>query len=194
MTKNEIRKLFLQKRLALSDIEFKKLNDKVTANFFLWNGLSQIEILHSFLPIEKQREVNTWQILERVKKDFPAIKISVPKINNQTSLMDNFYFEGPEQLEKNTFGIPEPKQGIPTPTEKIDAVLVPLLACDKFGNRVGYGRGFYDKFLSSCRADCKKIGLSFYDPLQKQIEDVHAYDIPLDTVVTPVGVFNLKRA
>ncbi len=192
MTKSESRKLFLQKRLALSDIEFKKLNDKVTSNFFLWKGLSEIQLLHTFLPIEKQREVNTWQIIERIKKEFPTIQISIPKINNQTSWMDNFYFEGPDQLEKNTFGIPEPKQGIPTPTEKIQAVLVPLLACDKFGNRVGYGRGFYDKFLSSCNPDCKKIGLSFYEPLQKKIDDVQPYDIPLNVIVTPSGVFNVK--
>jgi 5-formyltetrahydrofolate cyclo-ligase len=66
----------------------------------------------------------------------------------------------------------------------IDLVFIPLLACDLQGNRVGYGKGFYDRFLSKCRYDVKKIGLSFFDPVDK-IEDVNVFDIPLDECITP---------
>jgi 5-formyltetrahydrofolate cyclo-ligase len=142
MTKDQIRKLYLQKRLALSEAEFQQLNHQLTEQFFASVDLSFVQVLHTFLPIEKQREVNTWLIIERIRREFPHIRIAIPRINNQTASIENFYFEGPHQLEKNTWGIMEPKQGIPVPSEKIDAVLVPLLGFDRSGNRVGYGRGF----------------------------------------------------
>jgi 5-formyltetrahydrofolate cyclo-ligase len=190
MTKEQARKLYLQKRIGLSDAEFQRLSHRIAEQFFASIDLSGIKVLHTFLPIEKQKEVNTWLIIDRIKRGFPAIQLSVPRINNQSSVIENFYFEGTQQLEKNTWGIMEPKQGIPTPTEKIDAVLVPLLAFDKAGNRVGYGRGFYDKFLATL--PCKKIGLSFFPPI-KFIEGMNAQDVPIDMAVTPDGCITLKK-
>jgi 5-formyltetrahydrofolate cyclo-ligase len=191
MTKDQVRKLYLQKRLGLSEAELQLMNKRLTDTFFASVDLSAINVLHTFLPIEKQKEVNTWLIIERVRKEFPHIRISVPRINNQSSTIENFYFEGAHQLEKNTWGIMEPKQGIPTPNEKIDTVLVPLLSFDKKGNRVGYGRGFYDKFLAVI--DCKKIGLSFFAPV-KEIEGMGPHDVPIDAAVTSEGFFKLKTA
>jgi 5-formyltetrahydrofolate cyclo-ligase len=190
MTKEQSRKLYLQKRLGLSEAEFQRLSRRLTDNFFTSVDLSFIKVLHTFLPIEKQKEINTWLIIDRIKREYPHIRLSVPKINNQTSTIESFYFEDAQQLEKNTWGIMEPKQGIPTPTDKIDAVLVPLLAFDRKGNRVGYGRGFYDKFLSTL--NCKKIGLSFFPPVQS-IEGMSPQDVPIDVAVTPEGVFNLNK-
>ena len=191
MTKDQVRKLYLQKRLGLSEAEFQLMNKRLADTFFASVDLSAINVLHTFLPIEKQKEVNTWLIIERIKKEFPHIQISVPRINNQSSTIENFYFEGAHQLEKNTWGIMEPKQGIPTPNEKSDTVLVPLLAFDKKGNRVGYGRGFYDKFLSAI--NCRKIGLSFF-PFVKSIEGMGPQDVPIDAAVTPEGFFKLTTA
>jgi 5-formyltetrahydrofolate cyclo-ligase len=193
MRKEELRKIYLQKRLALTQVEYNKLNKELTDTFFKGIDLSGINVLHSFLPIEKTKEPDTWQILNRIIKEYPQVKLSVRRINNQTSMMDNFYLEGPHQLEKNTWGIPEPKEGIPTPTEKIDAVLVPMLAFDKYGNRVGYGRGFYDKFLATVRPDCKKIGLCFFANVS-QIEGMGQHDLPLDVVVTPERVVTATKS
>jgi 5-formyltetrahydrofolate cyclo-ligase len=193
MTKDQIRKIYLQKRLQLSEGEFQILNRKITDQFFVSVNLSFIGVLHTFLPIEKQREVNTWNIIDRIKREFPNVRISIPKVNNQTSIIDSYYFEGLHQLEKNTWGVPEPKQGIPTPPEKINAVLVPLLGFDKQGNRVGYGRGFYDKFLKILNPDCLKIGLSLFPPIEK-INDVKEHDIPVNMVITPNGSVTVKSS
>lgn len=190
MTKEELRKIYLDKRLSLSKEEYVQANEQICDKLFAAIDLSDIKVVHTFLPIEKTKEPNTWLIIDRIKKEFPNTQISIPKINNQTSGLDNFYFEGPEQLQNNTWGIPEPKSGIPTPTEKIDAVLVPLLAFDKTGNRVGYGRGFYDKFLSTCNPECKKIGLSFFSAVDR-VDNIHALDLPLDVVITPEEVLTL---
>jgi 5-formyltetrahydrofolate cyclo-ligase len=183
MNKEEIRKLYIQKRKALSDVEFKLLNKNLVDNFFKGIDLTKIKVLHTFLPIEKQREVNTWLIINRIKSDFPLIRISVPRINNQSAMIESFYYEKAEQLSVNMWDIPEPKEGIPTDMNDIDLVLVPLLAFDRQGNRVGYGRGFYDKFLAACPDHAAKVGLSLFPPL-KEIEGMSGTDIRLDKVVT----------
>lgn len=191
MTKAQIRKTFIEKRQALSEGEFIQRNQQICDRFFTGVDLSFISVLHTFLPIEKQKEVNTWLIIDRVRREFSNVRISVPRINNQTSTIESFYFEGLHQLEKNTWDIMEPKQGIPTPIEKVDIVLVPLLAFDKKGNRVGYGRGFYDKFLATCDPKTRKIGLSLF-PAVESVDDPSQYDVPLDAVITPEGILTMK--
>lgn len=182
MTKAEARKEFLQKRQALSDGEFQQLNLQVYHHFFAQLDLSFVKCLHVFLPIEGKREPDTWQIIDRIKREFPHIRISIPKVKGDE--LENIYFEGYHQLTKNKWGILEPEQGVPTPTEKIDMVLVPLLAFDKSGHRVGYGKGFYDKFLAECRIRCQRIGISLFPPIE-MIEDVDENDIGLTHCLTP---------
>jgi 5-formyltetrahydrofolate cyclo-ligase len=184
MTKQELRKTYFQKRLALSADEYRKLSELLCTVLVENVSLSAVKVLHTFIPIEKNKEPDTWLIIDKVKKEFPHISISIPKINDQMGVLDNFFYEGPDQLEKNTWGILEPKQGKPTPLEKIDIVLVPLLAADEQGHRVGYGRGFYDKFLNQSPASLKKIGLSFFPPV-KSITDVNTNDHELTHLVTP---------
>ncbi len=92
-------------------------------------------------------------------------------------------------IKKNTYNIPEPVDGVPIPNEIIDVVFVPLLAFDEFGHRVGYGKGFYDRFLSQCKAEAIKIGLSFFEA-ETKIKDAYEGDITLDYCVTPNKVYN----
>ncbi len=192
MTKAELRKIYLKKRADLSGAEYQRLNDSLCEQFFRKADLSEINVLHTFLPIQKTKEVDTWRILERVKSDFPNVSVSVPRVNNATSELEHYYLEDPNQLAVNTWGIPEPVNGTPTPTEKIDAVLVPLLAFDRQGHRLGYGRGFYDRFLKACRPDCLKIGLSLFEAVEK-IDDTNENDVALDLVVTPFSVDKPRR-
>jgi 5-formyltetrahydrofolate cyclo-ligase len=70
-------------------------------------------------------------------------------------------------------------------------VIVPLLCFDRRGHRVGYGKGFYDRYLQKCRPDCIKAGLSFFDPVDL-IDDTYADDIPLDICVTPSETFRFN--
>lgn len=192
MTKRELRKVYLEKRRELSTEAFHKLNEQLCDRFFSEAHVSSFHVLHTFLPIEKNREVDTWLIIDRLRNAFPATKIAIPRINNHTAELEHYYFESREHLENNTWGIPEPVKGIPVAAEKIDAVLVPLLAFDRQGHRIGYGRGFYDRFLSQCRPDCIKIGLSLFAPEEK-IDDTSEKDIPLDIVITPQETFRIRK-
>ncbi len=181
--KKEIREHFLNKRFDLAKPEFDLLNQNLCASFFSSVELFDILTFHTFLPLKKKREPNTWQIIARLKKDFSQIRIAIPKMNADNELV-HFYFESRDQIKENKWGIPEPQFGEPTPIDKIDLVIVPLLAFDNEGNRVGYGKGFYDRFLTQCRPDCKKIGLSLFDPVN-EISDANHRDVKLTHCVTP---------
>lgn len=187
MKKAEIRELYSKKRLALSEAEYGQLNFQLYQVFFSQVDLSFIKTLHVFLPIPSKKEVDTWLIIDRIRREFPHIRLVVPKVNPESGALDNFYFEGLHQLSTNTWGIQEPKQGLPVEPQKIDMVLIPLLAFDKTGHRVGYGKGFYDKFLTTCRPDCIKIGLSLFEATD-QINDKNVFDIQLNACITPAGV------
>ncbi len=184
MTKAALRKLYLQKRLALSESVYVVLSEQLCKTFFLSTDLYGIRVLHTFLPIRKNKEPDTFCIIDRIRRENPSIQLSIPKMNEETGSLENFFWEGHDQLRKNKWGIPEPGHGIPTPHEKIDMVLVPLLVFDQQGHRVGYGKGYYDRFLATCRKDCKRIGLSFFPPVEL-IGPREGHDQKLDQVITP---------
>jgi 5-formyltetrahydrofolate cyclo-ligase len=91
-------------------------------------------------------------------------------------------------IKPNKYGIPEPAgNGIEINPMQLDVVVVPLLGCDLNGNRLGYGGGFYDRFLAQCKPDCLKIGLDFYPPLDTKLPS-ESTDVRLDMLVWPEGV------
>jgi 5-formyltetrahydrofolate cyclo-ligase len=188
MTKQELRKIYLEKRQSLSEAEYGQLNFQLYQNFFSAIDLSFIKVLHIFLPIVSKHEPDTWLIIDRIRREFPHLRISIPKVNNQQGELEHFYFEGLHQLTTNAWGIQEPKQGVPTETEKIDVVLVPLLVFDNEGYRIGYGKGYYDKFLSQLKPGTKKVGISLFPAVESL--PVDDWDVKMNSCVTPTGVFD----
>jgi 5-formyltetrahydrofolate cyclo-ligase len=186
MTKDELRPVYLSKRIALTDIEYNTLNAQLCERFFNSINLSVIETLHVFLPIMAKREPNTWLIINRLQQEFKNIKIVIPKVND--SELVHVAYENRAQLKTNIWGIEEPMYGLEIEPLTIDLVIVPLLITDILGNRIGYGKGFYDRFLSQCRPDCKKIGLSFFEPVDK-INDILPTDHKINECITPKSYF-----
>lgn len=183
MTKAELRKLYLSKRVRLSDDEYRNACDSICSNFFRAIDLGNVKVLHSYLTIAKNKEPDTILIIQQVQARYPDVRISVPKINTDDTLTSYFY-EGKKQLADSDWGILEPTGGTVTDPLDIDLIIVPLLAFDKHGHRVGYGKGFYDRFLQSCRPDSLKVGLSLF-PAEDKIDDIAEFDQPLSLTVTP---------
>jgi 5-formyltetrahydrofolate cyclo-ligase len=184
MQKSDLRTLYKQRRATLTpeSIETQSL---AIANQVLGMPIWEHTYFHVFLPIEKQREVNTEFILHLLAGKDKEIVIS--KSDFTTREMTHFLLTDSTKIIPNAHGIPEPVNGLAVPVSTIEVVFVPLLAYDKSGHRVGYGKGFYDTFLQQCKPNTVKIGLSFFAP-EENIENVSANDVALDYVVTPEGI------
>ncbi|HET9053852.1 MAG TPA: 5-formyltetrahydrofolate cyclo-ligase, partial [Cyclobacteriaceae bacterium] len=87
MKKAEIRELYSKKRLALSEAEYSQLNFQLYQVFFSQVDLSFIKAMHVFLPISSKKEVDTWLIIDRIRREFPHIRLVVPKVNSQSSTL-----------------------------------------------------------------------------------------------------------
>lgn len=151
-------------------------------------NFDEFSVIHTFLPITRNKEPNTWHIIRSIQESGQPIRVSVPRISADPGSMTHFFLDSKTVLETNRWGINEPVGGNHTPISEIDAVLVPLLAFDITGQRIGYGRGYYDRFLSACRPDTKKIGISFFPPVDR-IDDLNEFDVPLHYCVTPEQTF-----
>ncbi|MEA5404883.1 5-formyltetrahydrofolate cyclo-ligase [Arcicella sp. DC2W] len=189
MNKPALRKYYLSKRKALSQTEVLAKSQAIVELFFQHFKLDTVKYLHTFLPIIKQNEINTFLLIKRIQDEFPQVKIVVPKCIPNTFEMEHFLYDE-NKLVENKWEIPEPVSGeLITPSE-ISMVLVPLLIFDETGNRVGYGKGFYDRFLQTCSPNLIKIGLCLEEPIDK-IDDVNEFDIKIDYCITPNRLYSL---
>lgn len=184
MDKKDLRKKYKELRLQHTAEEAED-HSLAIANRLLQLDIWDRTYFHLFLTIEEHKEIDTEYILQVLAgKDK---EIVVGKSNFDTMEMAHYLLTDNTKFEKNQYNIYEPVDGLEVPVQKIDVVFVPLLAYDTKGNRVGYGKGFYDKFLAQCKEDVVKIGLSFYEP-EETIDDVIATDIRLDICVTPTDI------
>lgn len=185
MLKKELRKAYKAKRKELSIAQIDDFSLTI-ANKLLALPIWQATYYHLFLSIEEQQEIQTEYILHILHaKDKEVV---IPKSNFSNNTLTNFLLTDNTKIKKNEYNIPEPIDGIEVPNNKLEVVFIPLLAFDKKGNRVGYGKGFYDKMLEQCSPNCIKIGLSFFDA-ETEITDAFEGDIPLDYCVTPEKVY-----
>lgn len=189
MNKTALRNKYktLRSQLSEEEIEDKSL---AIANRLLQLDVWENTYFHLFLTIKEQNEVETEFVLQILAGKDKEIVVS--KCNFETLEMTNFLLTDNTKFQKNKYNIHEPVDGIMVPVEKVEVVFVPLLAYDKKGNRVGYGKGFYDKFLAKCKSETIKIGLSFFEP-EDFIDDVSESDIQLDYCVTPTTIVRFQE-
>ncbi len=186
MKKSELRKKYKALRKSISMEEVDDLSLQI-ANQLLNLDIWGYSYYHIFLPIEQQVEVNTEFILHMLQGRDKHVVISKSNFDNSTLL--HFLLTDQTVLKVNQWGIPEPEDGIEIQPEKMEVVFVPLLAYDKRGYRVGYGKGFYDRFLAEAKPKVT-VGLSFFDPEPEDIEDIDRYDVPLDYCVTSSKIYS----
>jgi 5-formyltetrahydrofolate cyclo-ligase len=186
MLKKELRQKYKALRHNFTTNKIEDLSLAI-ANKLLTLPIWEKTYFHIFLPITEQKEVNTECVLHLLSGKDKEVILS--KSDFKTRNLTHILLTDNTKIKKNEYNIPEPVDGIEVPTNKIEVVFVPLLAFDKKGNRVGFGQGFYDKFLSECKPDTIKIGLSFFEA-EELIADVYEGDVTLDYCVTPKTVYN----
>ena len=183
MQKSILRKQYLIKRKTLSSEEITEKSQQICELFFQEIHLENVEYLHIFLPIKKQNEIDTFLIIRRLQKEYTKINIVVSR-----SILDNFEMQHfilkEKNLTENKWGILEPSPEREVQPEQLNVIIIPLLCFDKQGNRVGYGKGFYDRFLQKCSPKAFKVGICLEEPIEL-IEDLNEFDVKMDVCITP---------
>ncbi|UPL48819.1 5-formyltetrahydrofolate cyclo-ligase [Hymenobacter sublimis] len=188
MLKADLRREALARRRELPPQELARRSEA------LWQQLRQAfplqawQWLHVFLPIPRQQEPDTWPLLRQLWAELPTLRIAVPVVQSDGQTLRHHHLTPETQLRTNRWGISEPVGAEEVQPAQLDAVLIPLLAFDETGHRVGYGKGFYDRFLLECRPDALRIGVGLEPPVPR-ILDVWEGDTRLHACLTPERVW-----
>jgi 5-formyltetrahydrofolate cyclo-ligase len=183
MLKKEARKLYREKRNTLTAVEKSKLDDLLLIQFQTLD-LPLLTNVLSYWPVEENKEPDTHLVVDYLRFKFPELQVLYPRSDFTTNEMRAVAVNRDTRFVKNEFNIYEPEEEDIVLQEEIDMIIVPLLAVDRRGFRIGYGKGFYDKFLSRTKQDCIRAGLSYFDPLDS-IDDCNEFDVPLNLCITP---------
>ena len=187
MIKPALRTIYKDKRKELSEKDRLKLDDLILIQFQQLE-LPDIQTLLSYLPIATHNEVNTLPIAGYMKFRIPGLQLAYPRTYYQDVTMMAIAVDDETDFETNKQGIIEPVAGQVLSPDTLDMIFVPMLAYDKRGYRVGYGKGFYDRYLKLCRPDVVKVGFSYFEP-EPVISDVNEFDIPLNFAITPDCIY-----
>lgn len=187
MTKQEIRKIYLEKRAALSENDREHLSTEIAKKLHDFLQTHSFKTFHIFLPSVKHMEINTLLII-RLLEEWDHVRFVVPVSDYDEHSMKNVLYHNGDALQIDRYGIPEPVNHTEVNLNEIDAVITPLLAFDKEGHRLGYGKGFYDRFFASFEQRVVKIGVSYFPALEAFLPS-EENDIALDYCVTPERIY-----
>jgi 5-formyltetrahydrofolate cyclo-ligase len=186
MLKQYIRKHYAAQRQKITPAEKSKLEDLMLIQFQKLN--LPASILLSYAPIESKNEFNPYLAENFLSFMNENLQLCFPVIKPSTETMQAALIDDDTIYILNKYNILEPEEPVLVNPAEIDVVFVPLLAFDKNGYRVGYGKGYYDKFINLCRADVVKVGFSFFDPIE--IDDVQPHDEKLSYCVTSTDIYS----
>ena len=190
MLKNEARKLFLSKRISITSEAYNHINNKILEGIESLKPQLEGKNIHIFLSIPGKAEIETSRIIELLRSWNCTIYTSISNCDKST--MDTVELKRDTIIKENKYGIPEPVSSQFTSSSILFISFIPLLAYDQSGYRVGYGKGFYDRYLGNCDKDLFKIGLSPFEPI-KSISNIDKFDVPLDICISPDQTFRFDE-
>ncbi len=183
MNKQELRKIYKTKRDEIHSKERLRMDDLLLLQFQQFD-YSDVATVLSYWPLAGKSEPNTHLFSGYLRHMLPGLVLAYPLTDTASCQMTALAIHEDTIYHTNQWGITEPKEGAVIDPKEIDLIFVPLLAYDKQGFRVGYGKGFYDRYLANCREDIVKIGFSYFEPVDK-ITDTDQFDVPLTYCITP---------
>jgi len=190
LTKEILRQKYLSARQALSGERYNELNLGLLQQFQELD-LTNVNCIHVFICMQERKEPDTSLLTDWLKEEHPEITIVYPKTNFRTFTMRSFADDKDLLLGVNEYGITEPVNGNEVQANQIDMLILPLLAFDTNGYRVGYGKGFYDRFAAQCKPGTKFIGLSLFEPVDS-IDDINGYDLWMHCCLTPDKIWHWR--
>jgi len=187
ITKAALRTAYKQRRRELTERDRLKLDDLILIQFQKLI-LHDVHALLSYWPIKSHYEINTLPLTDYLIFKIPGLRVCFPKTDFAQTKLQAVEVGKDTSFEINHAGIGEPVDGELIYPEELDMIFVPLLAYDKRGYRVGYGKGFYDRYLHLCKKNVIKVGFSYFEP-EDMIPEVNEFDIPLNLAITPQRIY-----
>lgn len=175
MDKKELRRSIRERKRAMTEEEIVMRSEKLGVLFAQSEAYKNAKTIYGYLPYNQ--EVRTVPMLEQALKD--GKKVAVPKVYGDE--MKFLYLDDLTKVSKGYAGIPEPIADGPVADDETALVLMPGLAFDPQGHRIGYGGGFYDKFLAA-EPNHPTLALCYEFQLLPEL-DTEEHDIPVDTVL-----------
>ena len=188
MTKEQLRTVYTEKRNAITASKRAMWEDMILIQFQKLD-IEIPSLIMTYAVYEKMHEFDPQPITDYCYFKNPSQVLFYPVIHPHPRIMQSVVVNDDTLFAPNKYGIPEPVNALPMFPEEIDLVIVPLLAYDVKGHRVGYGKGHYDRFLKQCKDDVIKIGFSFFEPLSA-IEDTTRQDVKLDYCISPHRIYS----
>ncbi|MFO7845732.1 MAG: 5-formyltetrahydrofolate cyclo-ligase [Balneolaceae bacterium] len=183
--KKQIRNHNLEIRSSLTSREYMEASADIHKLLTTTDAFAGATIIHTYASMEKNREVNTFPLMNAILR--AGKKLVVPKINTDGTL-NHQVIHSTGQLKLNSWGVPEPADGKPLDPAKIQLIIVPMVASDYLKNRIGYGKGFYDRFLKGLNA--QRVGLCFSFNLSWSTLPAESFDQKMDFIVTEKQIIN----
>lgn len=190
MDKNKIRKEKLQERLALSPEEVTGKSGRILKRLLQLDEYRRAGTLMIYLDFRK--EVQTGELIKHSMEHGKKVVVPVTDMKNRR-LIPSLLIDYPEDLAPGAWGILEPDPGCirPLNPQEIDLVVVPGVAFDEKGNRLGYGGGFYDRFLPQTRPGSFFAATVFEIQILPQLHP-EPHDCPVHCLITEERVIYVK--
>ncbi len=180
-----LRRELLEKRNNLGPQYWSDKSNRIIKSLKNLQVFKQAEIIHCYVSMNQRNEVNTHPLIQDLLTE--GKRVLVPITGFETGELKHTELNTFDELVPNKWGVLEPENYMVS-TQEPDVIVIPLLAADSQFNRLGYGKGFYDRFLKTTNAT--KIGLLFDDFLMDNIP-VDYFDEKLDILITDKKI--LKR-
>jgi 5-formyltetrahydrofolate cyclo-ligase len=190
MDKSTLRKVYLEKRKFLSQAEYERRNQLLYRRLIEFLAKHHFRSLHTFIPIKRNKEPDTFPFIQFLWTQKPEIKVVTGVSDLENPIMRHVQITENTTFLENKWGIPEPKDGTPFDIDKIDCVLVPMVVGSKSGHRIGYGKGYYDRFLVKCASDTLFVGVSIGPLLEGSLYS-DEFDCQLESFITPFELYQV---
>ncbi len=181
--KQQIREKLLAQRESISKEQYLQKSKQICERLKGLDEFKQANFIHCYVSINERREVNTHPLLRKMLKEGKNVVVPFTQIEKGT--LRHIHLKRFEDLKPNRWGVLEPGEGNEVHPEKLDLVIVPMVGGDSDKNRIGYGKGFYDRFLA--KTNCSKIGLLFNACMNENLP-AEPFDIALDKLITEKAV------
>lgn len=177
--KEELRQQLLHRRKAISEEVFAEGSAKIIRQLKQQREFKSADVIHCYVSINERREVDTHGVIKEMLASDK--KVVVPVTNFQQKTLTHLQLDSYDELKANKWGVHEPRNGEEVSPEELELVIVPMVGGDTKCNRIGYGEGFYDRFLD--QVNCPKVGLVFQSNIVEHVP-TEEFDIPLDKIIT----------